>query len=162
MTFNPVWFCSGALSYGCLRWFLSLCLNSIKKLKSKNDRKLRRKQQKLARRSACQKRDEVMAAEACKEPAAERGSCEQTRPSHCRETIFRVFHFFLIYCKRICQKYFVINLNFTKYMKLEDFIPFRGLEITLKIRQKQSLKGWINWFLHWRSKVWINYFFFFF
>ncbi|KAK9968873.1 hypothetical protein ABG768_003172 [Culter alburnus] len=47
---------------------------SIKKLKSKNDRKLRRKQQKLARRSACQKRDEVMAAEACKEPAAERGS----------------------------------------------------------------------------------------
>lgn len=46
---------------------------SIKKLKSKNDRKLRRKQQKLARRSAGQERDEVTTADAPKE-LAERGS----------------------------------------------------------------------------------------
>ncbi|XP_050976999.1 E3 ubiquitin-protein ligase TTC3 isoform X2 [Labeo rohita] len=45
---------------------------SIKKLKSKNERKLRRKQNKLATRSACQDKKEVTAAEALKDPAAQR------------------------------------------------------------------------------------------
>ncbi|XP_016417316.1 E3 ubiquitin-protein ligase TTC3-like, partial [Sinocyclocheilus rhinocerous] len=45
---------------------------SIKKLKSKNERKLWRKQHKLATRSACQERKEVTAADASKDPTAER------------------------------------------------------------------------------------------
>ncbi|KAK7121134.1 hypothetical protein R3I94_020942 [Phoxinus phoxinus] len=48
--------------------------SSIKKLKSKADRKLRRKQQKLASRSACGERDEVTAEHAANELAVERGS----------------------------------------------------------------------------------------
>ncbi|XP_077101618.1 E3 ubiquitin-protein ligase TTC3 isoform X2 [Siphateles boraxobius] len=48
--------------------------SSIKKLKSKNDRKLRRKQQKLARRSACRERDEVKAEDAANQLAVERRS----------------------------------------------------------------------------------------
>uniref|UniRef100_A0A9J7XBK9 Tetratricopeptide repeat domain 3 n=1 Tax=Cyprinus carpio carpio TaxID=630221 RepID=A0A9J7XBK9_CYPCA len=47
---------------------------SIKKLKSKNDRKLWRKQHKLATLSACQERKEVTAADAPKDPTAERES----------------------------------------------------------------------------------------
>lgn len=50
-----------------------MCHDSIKKLKSKNERKLRRKQNKLATRSACQDKKEVTAAEALKDPAAQRG-----------------------------------------------------------------------------------------
>ncbi|KAF4108623.1 E3 ubiquitin-protein ligase TTC3 isoform X2 [Onychostoma macrolepis] len=45
---------------------------SIKKLKSKNERKLRRKQHKLATLSACQEKNEVMAADGPKDPTAER------------------------------------------------------------------------------------------
>ncbi|CAM4728517.1 unnamed protein product [Leuciscus chuanchicus] len=48
--------------------------SSIKKLKSKNDRKLRRKQQKLARRSVCGERDEVTAEDAANKLAVERRS----------------------------------------------------------------------------------------
>ncbi|KAL1267240.1 hypothetical protein QQF64_002915, partial [Cirrhinus molitorella] len=45
---------------------------SIKKLKSKNERKIRRKQHKLATRSACQEKKEVTAPDAPTDPSAQR------------------------------------------------------------------------------------------